>query len=89
MYLITPPNPTSPLKYDLNNIQNEIKTTTDKHYYNTKTLNEHISDMLTKLTNIGSKIDKQEEKLTDIPSKLSNYEDLLNKLSIKETQIQP
>ena len=62
---------------------------TGKHHSDMKTLNDQISDMLTKLTDTSSKTDNQEEKLTDISSKLSNYEDHIEKLSIKETQIQP
>ena len=53
-----------------------------------KALNDHITDMLTKLTDTHSKTDNQEEKLTEIASKLSTYEDRLKKLNTKETQIQ-
>ena len=56
---------------------------TEKHQSDMKTLNEHISTMLTKLTNTSSKIDKQGEQLTDISFKLSTYEDRLDKNSIK------
>ena len=39
---------TSPslLKYDPNNIHNDIKVMTEKHHYDMKTLNDHISAML-------------------------------------------
>ena len=58
-------SPTSPSlsKSDLNNIQNVIKLMTvvdDKHYSDMKTLNGHISVMLTKLTDTSSKTYKQE-----------------------------
>ena len=43
---------------------------TDKHHSDTKTLNEHIYDMLTKLTNTSSNIDNHEEKLLEISFKL-------------------
>ena len=62
---------------------------TDKYHSDTKTLNDHISYMLTKLTDTSSKIDKQEEELAGISSKLSSYEDRLDKLSIKKIYIQP
>ena len=48
-----------------------------------KTLNYHISAMLTKLADAHSKIDNQEEELTEISSKLSTYEYHLKKLIIK------
>ena len=60
---------------------------TDKHHSDMKNLNEHIADMLTKLTNSGSNINKHEEQLTDISSKISSYEDRIEKLIIKETHI--
>ena len=75
-------------KSDLGNIHNDIKSMTsmtDKYHYDMKTLNEHISNMLTKLTDTSPKIDKHEEQLTDISFKPSNYEDRLEKMSIKET----
>ena len=53
-----------------------------------KALNNHISDMLEKVTDTSSKIDNQEEKTTDISSKLSNHEDYLEKLNTTETQTQ-
>ena len=61
---------------------------TDKHHSDMKTLNDHISDMLTKLTKTSSKTDKQEEELREISSNLSTYEDRLDTLILKETQIQ-
>ena len=69
----TYPTSLSLSKCDLNKIHNYIKAMSDKHHSDTNTLNEHISDMLTKLTNTSSKIDKQEEELADISSKLSIY----------------
>ena len=62
-------SPTSPFlsKSDLYSIHNDIKSITamtDKHHSNMKTLNEHISDMLTKLTNTSSNTYKYEEQLT-------------------------
>ena len=94
LYIVPATSPTSPSlpKYDLKNIHSDIisKTTmTDKDHSDMKTLNEHIYDMLTKLTNPRSKTDKQEEQLTDISSKISNYEERNEKLSIKETKIHP
>ena len=76
-------NSLSLLKYNLDNIHNDIKAMTYKHRSDMKTLNENISDMLTKLTYTSSKIDKQEEQPIDISSKLSIYGYLLNKLRIK------
>ena len=55
-----------------------------QHHSDMKTLDDHISTMLTKRTNTSSKTDKQEEQLTDISSKLSHYEDRLDTLIIKE-----
>ena len=57
----------------------------EKHHSDMKTMNDHISSMLTKLTDTNFKTENQEEQLTDISSKLSNYEDRLDKLSIKKT----
>ena len=84
-------SPTSPSlsKYDLDNIQNDIKSMTDKNNSDMKALNNHNSPMLEKLTDTSSKTDKKEEKLTEISSKLSIYGDRLEKLNIKETQILP
>ena len=65
-------------KYDFANI-----------YYDMKTLNDNVSDMLKKLTNTSSNTDNNEEKLTEISSKLSNYEYRLGKLGIKDTHIEP
>ena len=62
---------------------------TDKHHSNIKALNNHISDILEKLTDASSKTDKQEEQITDISSKLSTYEDRLEKMSITETHTHP
>ena len=45
---------------DLDNIHNDIKAMTEKHQSDMKTLIDHISDMLTKLTDTSSKTDKQE-----------------------------
>ena len=72
-------SPTSPYlsKYDLENIQNDIKSMTDKHHSDMKTLNDHIYAMLKNITDTISNTDKQEEQLTDISSKLSTYEDRL------------
>ena len=54
-----------------------------------KAFNDHIYAMLINLTDTSSNTDKQEEQLTEISSKLSIDEERLEKLSIKETQIQP
>ena len=81
----TSPNSLSLSKSDVNNIHNDIKTMTDKHHSDMKTLNEHISDMLTKLTNTSYKTENQEEQLTDILSKLPIFGDCLEKISIKDT----
>ena len=85
LYIFPKTSPTSPSlsKSDLNNNQNDIKSMTEKHHYDMKTLNDHIYAMLTKVTDTSSKIYKQEEELIEISSKLSNYEDLLKRMSIK------
>ena len=59
-------SPTSPdlSKYDLDNIQNDTKSTTKKNHSDMKTLNDHISSMLPKLTYTSSNKDNQEEELT-------------------------
>ena len=62
---------------------------TDKHHCYMKDLNNHISAMLAKITDISSKTDEQEEKLTEISPKLTTYEDRLEKLSITKIHIQP
>ena len=62
---------------------------TDKHHSYMKPLNDHISYILTKLTNTSFKTDKQEEELVDIAFKFSTYGDRLDKLIIKETHIYP
>ena len=36
-------------------------------------MNNHISSMLAKITDISYKIDNQEEQLTELSSKLSNH----------------
>ena len=76
-------------KSDVDNIHNDIKTMTDKHHSDMKTMNYNISFMLTKLTDTNSKTENQEEQLRDMSSKISKYEDHLDKLSIKKTRIQP
>ena len=48
-------------KSDLDNIHNKIKAMTDEHHSDMKTLNDHISTMITKLIDTSSNIDKQEE----------------------------
>ena len=60
--IVPPTYPTSPYlsKSDLNNIYNDIKAMTDKHHYDMKSLNDHISAMLEKRTRTSSKTDKQE-----------------------------
>ena len=91
-FAISPPtSTTSPYlsKYDLDNIQNYIKAMTDKHHSYMKALNDHISDIIAKLSNTSFNTDNQEKQLTDISSKLSTYEDILEKLSITKTQIPP
>ena len=87
-------SPTSPSlsKYDLYNINNDIKSMTAmtyKHQYDMKTLNKHISDMITKVTNTSSKIDNHEEQLTEISSKISKYEDRLKKWAPKKHRYSP
>ena len=79
-----PTSPTSPYltKSDLYNIQNEIKSMTDKHHFDMKTLTDHISAILAKITVTSSKTYKKEQQLTNISSKLSTYEDRLEKLII-------
>ena len=59
--LVPPTSPTSPYlsKYYLDNIHNDIKAMTERHHYDTKSLNYHISSMLAKLTDTSSKTDKQ------------------------------
>ena len=56
-----PTSPTSPYlsKYDLDSIQNYIKSMTYKHHYDMKYLKYHISDMLSNLSDTISKTDKQ------------------------------
>ena len=76
-------------KYDLDNIHNDIKAMTEKHHYDTKNMNERISDMIKQLTNTSYKTDKQEEQFMYISSKLSTYAYCLKKMSIKETHIHP
>ena len=59
----TSPNSPYLSKYDLDNIQNDIKAMTartDKHHSDIKTLNEHISAMIKKLTNKSYKTDNHE-----------------------------
>ena len=54
-----------------------------------KALNDYITTIFEKLNDTSSNIDKQEGQLKEISSKLSTYEDRLEKMIIKETQIQP
>ena len=65
--------PTSPYlkKYDIGNIHNDIKSMTNKHQSDMKSMNDHITDMradtnnristmLVKLTDTSSKTDKKD-----------------------------
>ena len=61
---------------------------TDKHHSDRKSLNDHFSDIVAKLTDTSSKTYNQEEEFAEIPSKLSTNEDCIKNLKIKETQIQ-
>ena len=58
--IVHPTSPTSTYlsKSNLKNIHNYIKVMTDKHHFDMKYLNDQISDMLVKLTDTSSKIDK-------------------------------
>ena len=58
--IVHPTSPTSTYlsKSNLKNIHNYIKAMTDKHHIDMKYLNDQISDMLVKLTDTSSKIDK-------------------------------
>ena len=56
---------------------------TDKNQSDIKTFNNHIYDMLTKLTDAINKKYNQEEQLKGISCKLWTYEDHLNKMSTK------
>ena len=67
--------------YYINNIHTDIKASTEKHRSDMKCTNNHISDMkyhitvmLSKVTDTGSKTDKQEEKITGLSYKISTYE---------------
>ena len=55
----TSPTSSSISKSYLYNIHNYIKAMTGKHHSDMKTLNDQISDMLTKLTDTTSKIENQ------------------------------
>ena len=53
----------SPLsKSDVDKIHNEIKAMTEKNHSDMKTMNDHISSMLTKLIDTSFKTENQEEK---------------------------
>ena len=45
---------------DLENIHNDIKSITDKHHSDMKALNDHISDIIAKITDKISEKDNQE-----------------------------
>ena len=57
----------------------------DKHHSDMKALNNHISEMLAKITDTSSETDKQEEKTTEISYKISTNDDRLEKLIISKT----
>ena len=91
--IVTPIPPTSPnlpylTKYNLDDINTDIKSSNYKHHSKMKSMNEHIAGMLAKLTDTSSNTDNQEEKLIDISLKLSTYEDHIGKVIINE-MLQP
>ena len=54
-----------------------------------KSMNDQIKSMLATLIYTSVKTNKQYKKTKELSSKLSTYEDRLEKMSNKETQLQP
>ena len=94
--IVPPISPTSttlpyPTKSDFDNIHTDIKASNNKYHSDMKAMNDqifernfHISDILAKLTDTISKIDKQEEKLTNISSEISTYEEHMHQVIINK-----
>ena len=98
IYIFPATSPTSPSlpKYDFvrlktmnDNIQNYLIYMNNKHQSDMRTMTDSITAILQKLTDGSSKIDKHDKQITEISSKLLYYEDRIDKLRIKDTQIQP
>ena len=66
----TSPNSPYLSKSDLDKIQNDIKSITDKNHSYMKSSSNHISNMLAKISDTSSKAYNKEKELTYISSKL-------------------